>query len=237
MSRRGVNRLAVVVPAHDEAELLPRCLAGLAAAVDRVAAVPVEVVVVADACTDATVAVAEAAGVSVVTITAGRVGAARAAGMEYALRRGPDGLWLATTDADSLVPPDWLAWHLAHARAGAGLLAGTVEVDDWTPWPYGLRSRYDTRYRAAVDGTAHAHVHGANLGVSGPAYLATGGFPPVAHDEDHALIARARAIGARIVSDTRCPVLTSSRSEAARAPHGFASHLVALAAELLGPAA
>jgi glycosyltransferase involved in cell wall biosynthesis len=232
-----VNRLAVVVPAHDEAELLPRCLAGLAVAVERVAPVPVNVIVVADACTDATAAVAAAGGAIVVTGTAGRVGAARAAGMARALRRGPDGLWLATTDADSLVPPDWLAWHLAHARAGAGVLAGTVEVDDWTPWPYALQSRYDTRYRAGVDGTTHAHVHGANLGVSGTVYVAAGGFPPVTHDEDRALIARARATGARIVSDTRCPVITSSRAGgAARAPHGFAGHLVALAADLLRPA-
>ncbi len=237
MTGTGVNRLAVVVPAHDEAELLPRCLAGLVAAVDRVAGVPVEVIVVADACTDATAAVAAAAGVIVVPSTARRVGVARASGMAQALRHGPDGLWLATTDADSLVPPDWLAWHLAHARAGADLLAGTVAVDDWTPWPYAVRSRYDTRYGAAVDGTTHAHVHGANLGVSGPAYVAAGGFPPVTHDEDHALIAGARAAGARIVTDTRCPVLTSSRAgEAARAPHGFAGHLVALAAELLRPA-
>ena len=60
---------------------------------------------------------------------------------------------------------------------------------------------------------------------------------PVTHDEEHALIARARAIGVRIVSDTRCPVITSSRAgEAARAPHGFAGHLVALASDLLRPA-
>jgi glycosyltransferase involved in cell wall biosynthesis len=219
-----VNRIAVVVPAHDEAELLPRCLAGLAAAAAGVAPVPVETIVVADACTDDTAAIAAAAGAVVLTVDGRNVGAARAAGMTYALRHGPDGLWLATTDADSRVRPGWLTWHLAHARAGADLLAGTVEVDDWTPWPYGLNHRYDRRYRAAVRDTAHDHVHGANLGVSGPAYLAAGGFPAATSDEDRSLIAAARATGARIVTDTRCPVLTSARAHA-RAPRGFSSFL------------
>jgi glycosyltransferase involved in cell wall biosynthesis len=226
-----VNRLAVVVPAHDEAELLPRCLRSLAAAVVRVAPAPVEVIVVADDCTDDTAAIAAAAGAVVVPVAARNVGVARAAGMAHALRQGPDGLWLATTDADSRVPADWLAWHLAHARAGADLLAGTVEVDDWTPWPYGLRRRYDGRYRDAVRDTTHTHVHGANLGLSGPAYLDAGGFPAVPHDEDRALIAAARATGARIVTDTRCPVTTSSRPRA-RAPRGFSAHLAGLAGEL-----
>lgn len=226
-----MNRLAVVVPAHDEAALLPRCLAGLAAAAQRADPVGVEVIVVADACADETAAIAAAAGVTVLTVSAGNVGAARAAGMAHALRHGPDGLWLATTDADSRVPTAWLCWHLDHARAGADLLAGTVEVDDWAPWPYGLRGHYETRYADGRRDTTHRHVHGANLGVSGRAYQMSGGFRPVPHDEDRLLVADARAAGARIVSDTRCPVTTSSRVRA-RAPRGFSAHLAGLAGEL-----
>jgi glycosyltransferase involved in cell wall biosynthesis len=215
------SRIAVVVPAHDEQDLLPACLRSLHAA-SASAPVPVEVIVVADACTDATAELASAAGAAVVTLTARNVGAARAAGMRHALRSGPGGLWLATTDADSRVPPDWLRWHLAHARAGADLLAGAVEVDDWSAWPPDLPARYEAGYRAVP-----AHAHGANLGLSASAYRLAGGFPPVRHSEDVALIARVRQAGGRIAADPSCPVVTSARPQG-RAPHGFAAHLATL---------
>ena len=73
---------------------------------------PVHVVVVADAWTDQTAAVTRAAGARVIGIHARRVGAARAAGMRELLRltsgADPAAVWLATTDAGTLVPPDWL---------------------------------------------------------------------------------------------------------------------------------
>ena len=116
-----MNRVAVVVPAHDERDLLPACLAALAVAADRIAPVPVEIVVVADACTDDTAALAAAAGAHVVLVHERNVGHARAAGMAHALRHGPGGLWLATTDADSRVGPGWLAWHRRHSSPGGPL--------------------------------------------------------------------------------------------------------------------
>jgi hypothetical protein len=226
-----VRRVVVIVPAHEEREQLPGCLAAIAAAAGVAAPTPVRVVVVADSCTDDTAELAAAAGADVVTVRARNVGLARAAGVAHALHDGAEGLWLATTDADTRVPPRWLRWQLEHADAGADLLAGTVEVDDWSPWPAGLRARYDSRYSQLITGVAHAHVHGANLGFSPAAYLAAGGFPAVRHDEDRALVARARATGARVVTDAGCPVRTSSRA-VARAPQGFAGHLLALTALL-----
>ena len=222
-----MNRITVVVPAHDERDLLPACLAALAVAADRVAPTPVEIIVVADACTDDTATLAAAAGAHVVIVHERNVGHARAAGMRHALRHGPDGLWLATTDADSQADPAWLAWQLRAGRAGADLLIGTVEVDDWSPWPDALRVIYETDYSSAVTGTGHSHVHGANLGCSALAYEAAGGFPAVDHDEDRALITRFLATGARVVTDSRCPVSTSAR-RVARAPLGFAAHLAGL---------
>jgi glycosyltransferase involved in cell wall biosynthesis len=227
-----VRRVAVVVPAHDERELLPACLAAIAVAAAEVAPLPVERIVVADACTDDTAALAAAAGATVLTIAARNVGAARAAGMAQALRHGPGGLWLATTDADSLVSPGWLRWQLRHAATGADLLAGTVEVDDWTAWPAGLPAAYEQRYRAGVTSRAHRHVHGANLGLTAHAYLAAGGFAARRFDEDRDLISRALATGARVVADPGCPVRTSSRPHG-RAPNGFAAHLSSLAAEAI----
>ncbi len=215
-----MTRIAVVVPAHNERDLLPGCLHSLGQG-------PVEIIVVADACTDDTAAVARAAGATVLVIDARNVGRARAAGMRHALRHGPAGLWLATTDADSRVPPGWLRWHLAHFAAGADLLAGTVAVDDWSGWPVELPAAYDALYDAAPA----PHVHGANLGVSATAYLAAGGFPPVGHDEDRGLIDAVSRVGGRVVVDPSCPVATSARADG-RAPLGFAAHLNGLRTHL-----
>ena len=60
-----IEAVGVVVPAHDEEELLPACLAGLteaaAMAVEDRPGLRVRIVVAADACTDGTVAVARQA--------------------------------------------------------------------------------------------------------------------------------------------------------------------------------
>ena len=138
-----LSRFAVVVPAHNEQDLLPECLAALQVAAAGVSAAT-EVIVVADTCSDATAARARAAGAEVVQIGAGNVGRARAAGMAYALRHGGAGLWLATTDADSRVAPGWLGRHGRHATGGTGVLVGTVEVRDWTPWPAAVRDAYES---------------------------------------------------------------------------------------------
>ncbi len=215
-----MSRIAVVIPAHNEHALLPACLESLA-----VAAVPdieVEIIVVADDCTDGTAAVAAAAGAIVLTTTARNVGQARATGMRHALRHGTDGLWLATTDADSVVPPYWLRWHLEHAHAGTDLLAGTVVVEDWSARPDGLARHYELEYQSTS-----AHTHGANLGVAAHVYRSAGGFPASPQNEDQALLHRVRRIGGQVVTDARFPVTTSAR-RSGRAPNGFAAYLNAL---------
>lgn len=223
-----LNRIAVVVPAHDEQDLLPGCLAALLRAADGVAPLPVEVIVVADCCADDTVAVARRAGAEVVEVHHRNVGRTRAAGMTYAMRHGPAGLWLATTDADSLVAAGWLGWHRDRAAAGAEILAGTVAVADWGAWPAGVRAEYDLRYQAAMTATGHRHIHGANLGSDAAVYAELGGFAALEHDEDRDLVARAHVAGRRVTYDRGSPVVTSAR-RAARAPHGFAAHVAGIA--------
>ena len=224
-----LSRFAVVVPAHNEEDLLPHCLAALTACAGPVAPLPVEIIVVADSCDDDTAAVARAHGAEVLTIDARNVGRARAAGLTYALRAGPDRLWLATTDADSRVPPGWLRAHRAHADTGAGLVVGTVAVEHWAPWPASVRERYEAGYRSGMTATGHDHVHGANLGCDARVYQEVGGFAELRHDEDRDLVARVVGAGARVVYDAHSPVVTSAR-RAARAPHGFAAFLAGIAA-------
>jgi len=221
----------VVVPAHDEAELLPACLAALRSAAD-VAGVPVRLLVVADACTDATAAVAAAAGAEVIRIRARNVGAARAAGMARLLGRtggtDPAAMWLATTDADTVVPPGWLRRQLSYADQGWDVVLGTVTVTDWAGHPPHAPAVFEARY--AFGAGPHPHVHGANLGIRASAYLAAGGFRPLRTAEDHALLAAATEAGCQVLQAADITVETSARRQA-RAPRGFSHALRALAAE------
>jgi glycosyltransferase involved in cell wall biosynthesis len=221
----GPPRIGVVVPARDEAALLPACLDGLAAATRGVAApADVRLLVVLDDCRDDSAEVVAGRGVDALAITAGCVGAARAAGCAAMLADGVD--WLACTDADSVVPSGWLAEHLAALAEGFDALVGTVRVDAWEDRPDGVRLRHHATY-APGDAETHPHVHGANLGVAAPAYRRAGGFAPLATAEDVALVEALERTGARIRRTRAAAVLTSARRRA-RARGGFADHLSAL---------
>ena len=226
-----VAAAGVVVPAHDEEELLPACLAALRSAAGT-AGVPVRLLVVADACTDETAAVAAAAGAEVLRIRARNVGVARTAGMARLLRRmagtDPAVTWLATTDADTVVPPGWLRRQLGYADQGWDVVLGTVTVTDWTDHPPHAAAVFAAMYGFGEG--PHPHVHGANLGIRASAYLAAGGFQPLRTAEDHALIAAATGAGCQVLQASDVTVVTSARRQA-RAPRGFSHALRALTAE------
>ena len=221
----GIEAVGVVVPAHNEEPLLPACLAALGR-VASVVGVPVSVLVVADTCTDRTAAVARARGARVIAIGARNVGAARAAGMAELLRLtagvDPSAVWLATTDADTVVPPGWLERQLRYASQGWDVVLGTVTVADWDGHPSHVPAAFDALYEFG-DGP-HPHVHGANLGIRASAYLAAGGFRPLRTAEDHALLAAATEAGCSVLQASDITVETSARRRA-RAPLGF-SHLL-----------
>jgi glycosyltransferase involved in cell wall biosynthesis len=225
-----IQAVGVVIPAHNEEDQLPSCLAAVRLATTGLHRIRVHLIVVADACTDRTADVARRAGVVVREIQARCVGAARRTGMREVLRRtqhlDPGTVWLATTDADTLVSPEWLSQHLHYAARGWDAIVGTVTVADWAGHPPGLPSLFHQHYHTASPGT-HPHVHGANLGFSAGAYLAAGGFQPSPTAEDHALVASLAAAGRRILRTTEISVLTSARCQA-RAPHGFSHRLSTL---------
>ncbi|WP_432511439.1 glycosyltransferase family 2 protein [Kineococcus sp. SYSU DK001] len=216
-------RICVVVPARDEEETIGDCLTSLDRAA-RQCPVPVEVVVVADRCVDGTADLARAAGVRVVTTRAGCVGSARRAGVTAALAGVPlSQQWIASTDADSRVPPQWLHHHAAAADSGVDLLLGVVRLDGVVT----AHSRWRERYAAGEWTSGHRHVHGANLGVRASVYRAAGGFPPLPAHEDRVLAERVRELpGARVLTSTEFPVLASSRL-LGRAPAELAHDLSA----------
>jgi glycosyltransferase involved in cell wall biosynthesis len=227
-----IRHVAVVIPAANEDQRIGRCLAAVAAARRHLhhagATIAVRTVVVLDGCQDRTAVIAAAShDVQTVVITAGSAGAARRAGVSAALAGAgrPSELWLANTDADSQVPVHWLTSMLIEARRGAHLVLGTViPGPDLGP---AARAEWLSRYQLR-DG--HPHVHGANFGIRGDAYLGLGGWPPLVTGEDAELARRAARTGHLRISRTAAiPVVTSVRRHG-RAPHGFASYLHDIAA-------
>ncbi|MFJ9111441.1 glycosyltransferase [Streptomyces sp. NPDC102283] len=233
---RGIGAIAVVIPARDEEVLLPTALeaVGAAAVHAAIGSVRVLTVVVADCCTDATAAVSRAAGAHVVPVRYRNVGRARAAGVRAALSAlgdTPGGVWIASTDADSMVRPDWLAHQAARAAEGWDAVVGTVTVDHWPPHMTDLAVRHHHLYEMSRPPAGrpwqHPHVHGANLGVSSRAYAAAGGFPAAPLHEDRLLVAALKSTGARILRTADSPVTTSAR-RTPRAQGGFGDHLIDL---------
>lgn len=216
--------LVVVVPAHDERELLPQCLASLARARAGVD-VPVEVVVVLDDCTDGSEDVV-GPDVHVVHGRFRNVGAARAHGFAAARLAGEPGAWFACTDADSRVDLGWLAAHVGHAASGAAAVAGTVRVDGFGEHPVEVGRRWRSEYHLEP---GHPHVHGANLGLRADVYRAVGGFTALATGEDVDLLSRVAAAGHDVRHVTDLGVVTSGRVHG-RVEAGFAGHLRSLAA-------
>lgn len=230
--RERIERLSVVVPVRDEEQLLAATLGRITAAMDQVESSgrrTARLVVVLDACTDGSARVAGTVAaadprIRIVTTDAGCVGAARALGVATAMAGFPRSplhrQWIANTDADTLVPGDWLQKFADEADAGADALLGTVEPDERDLGPH----RHAAWQAAHVRQDGHPHIHGANLGVRASAYALVGGFPPVPRDEDVRLVQALRTSGAVVRASGRLHVVTSGRLQG-RAPRGFADYL------------
>jgi glycosyltransferase involved in cell wall biosynthesis len=227
--------VGVVVPACDEEALIAPCVASIRASVmdARLERDRVHIVVVADGCTDRTVAIArpllEGFG-TVLELDGGGVGGARRAGTAAVLTAfdgaDPATVWLANTDADTTVPASWLTDHLRVAETGAMALAGVVRVDSFAGHPPCVPRQFHEIYGGVLDD--HPHVHGANLGVRADAYLAVGGWPATTSGEDNGLWDALRAARVPTISTRTVHVVTSSRT-ATRATGGFGQWLVELA--------
>ncbi|WP_017168419.1 glycosyltransferase [Xanthomonas phaseoli] len=212
--------IAVIIPAHNEAECMAACLASVFCAASHPELhEPVEVIVAVDRCTDATAELALALGAHVIDVPApGGVGSARAAAD-----------WLAVTDADSRVPADWL---VEQRRADADVFCGVVQVEDWLDYSDEVRCRFE---QTQATGQGHGRIHGANLGVSTALYQQCGGFSALTCSEDVALVHALQAIDAAIAWSPRSVVWTSARRQA-RAVGGFSDFLKQLEAATCVPA-
>ena len=160
-----MSSISVVIPVLDDAELLRRCLAAIAAQ-QRPAD---EVVVVDNGSTDASAEVARAAGARVVVEPRRGIAAASATGFDAA--RGD---LLARLDADSVPPADWLL-RLERHFDGEGhidAVTGTADFVDAGPvtsW-FG-RVAYLGWYFWAMGGLlGHPPLFGSNYGLRATAW-------------------------------------------------------------------
>ncbi len=234
-------RSIVVVPARDEEDQIAGCIRALAA--QTVPREQFEVIVVLDACADRTAEVAEriarqhSLGLLLIDGPGYGAGAARRAGMDLAAERllaqgRADGL-VACTDADSRPAPDWLARQLAHVGAGAGAVAGLIELEPdesrrLAPEVLRRRERDAARrlelVRQAEPGAAHHHFAGASIGITAGAYRAVGGLEPLAALEDAAFAQRLAQADIPILRAEDVRVRTSARADG-RAVRGLSVDL------------
>lgn len=209
-------RCVVAIPVRNEAERIGACLEALAAQQD-IGASGLGVVLFLNNCTDATAHVVAALqptlGIPVRMIERAYDGAnagwARREAMEAAAAwfdecDATDGVIL-TTDADSRVPPDWVACNLAAITDGVDAVAGRIALDevDAARLPDALHARgrleggYEARLvelEALIDPVSHdpwpRHwtTSGATLAVRLATYRRVGGMPPLAVGEDKAFV-------------------------------------------------
>jgi glucosyl-3-phosphoglycerate synthase len=252
---RDSVRAVVVVPAHNEELRIGRCLEALTSQ-EEVSGEEFEVIVVLDACDDATAARvsdfkghiwpvksegdrrAGGGGPEIHTVVGPGQGAgpARATGMDIGCARlealGRHGGLLASTDADSVVAPDWIARQLEAVAGGAEAIGGEVVLDpvEAAALPPAILADREaqlaarTRDAAARGPAEHAHFSGASLGVTPDAYRRAGGMAWMAALEDQELEDRLFAAGVTIHRLRPVSVVTAARTEG-RAERGLARDL------------
>ncbi|MPY66119.1 glycosyltransferase [Deinococcus sp. SDU3-2] len=164
----------VVIPARNEAASLPLTLRAL----HRQTLAPREIIVVDHASQDGTAAVARAWGARVVTCREPGIGRVRQTGLDAAQTE-----WVATTDADSLPVPGWLA-ALAGAAPGRVALYGPLRFCGVSPALAAASEVGYTAFLRACDLAGRPNLAGANMAYSRGAALLAGGYPDVEALED-----------------------------------------------------
>lgn len=248
MSRRAapLPHAAVAIPLRDEAERIGACIAAL----DRAAAGwagRVVVVAFANGCADDSVAVLD--GLRPRHLTLRRLAAtllppnahagwARRLALDAAadMLDAPDDL-LMSTDADTLVAPDWFAANARRLAQGWDAVAGRAVTTRAERAAHGGRAkrrldalgRYYTlldRLRAATRPDAepwprHYYEGGASIALTLDLYRRIGGAPTPPLAEDRALFERIRGVGGRVCHPVDVRAFTSARADG-RAPGGMA---------------
>jgi len=251
------TRAIAIVPARDEACHIERALEALCE--QRTAEGrprdprDYETIVFANNCRDETAALvrrcaARRPGHTVHCVEAdlgadAHVGVARRLVMHAAARRlivaGRAEGFVLSTDADTVVAPDWLDATEAETRCDAVMGRVLVAPGDRGAFSPGAADLYvwDLAYRRAVarveaaldplpwdPGPRHAMQFAASMAVRAGKYVQAGGLPALPRGEDTALYAALVRIDARVRHSLRVRVATSPRT-VGRVEGGFAGFI------------
>ena len=201
-----VMRVSVVIPAFNEEELLPKCLESLGA---QDYEGELEILLVDNGSTDGTGCVARSHGVTVVDEPTRGYGRALTAGFAAA-----HGDIIACTDADSVVPSDWISNLVREYDQRPDVVAIGGEVEFTRPnWKSQLLKHLFLSLFNRIDRANRSgpHLWGANMSVRRDAFLAVGGWNPnFSLQADSELSERLRKVGRVIIVESIC-VRTSSR--------------------------
>ncbi len=244
------RRIAIAVPARNEAERIGECLDRLRALDTDGRVASVDIVVLANNCDDDTVARARearrsgACGVVVHDIVhppaKAHAGWARRLALDAAARRldASDDV-LMSTDADTTPAADWLVRTLDHLDAGWDAVAGLARLDprELRGLPRLHRQRFAQirRYQASLDRLKaaddpseawprHFYEGGASIALTLAMYRRIGGAPTPPVGEDKALFEAVRRAGGRVRHPMDVRVSTSPRLDG-RAPGGASDTL------------
>ncbi len=217
---------AICVPARNEEHILPASLASLIDTVERSGAVGAIVLLInnsADRSWQVASSMLEASGCNYLLVKVSLRPAvadaphARRIALDIGALLVPDGALL-TTDADTLVAPNWAAANLRHIRDGTDLVCGSVSIDpqEYTGLPHSVRrcGKVEAAYSAELEqlwqrwtgGDAPSFqiaAMGASLALPTARYRGIGGMPipPVAEDKALAILARRRDWSIKVASD------------------------------------
>lgn len=153
---------------------------------------------------------------------------------------------IASTDADSVVAPDWLSAQLSLISAGAEAVGGRIELEDggaglpahalaW--YEDQARARYERILASRRPGDfyqEHWQFSGASMCVTTELYRRIGGLESRRCLEDEHLERALEAVGARIVRSRSVRVGTSARVSG-RAEAGLARDLARASGLALPP--
>jgi glycosyltransferase involved in cell wall biosynthesis len=166
--RERVTSLSIVVPAYNEAALLPACLDSARAAAAACGLKEWELIVCDNASSDATARLAAERGAKVVFEPVRRIARSRNAGAAAA-----SGEWLLFIDADSILSPASLRAALDAAESARFVGGGSLIDFDRKPWwgaaALALWSGISRTMRWAA---------GSFVFCRADAFRAVGGFPP-----------------------------------------------------------
>ncbi|SFE91828.1 glycosyltransferase [Methylobacterium sp. yr596] len=239
----------VAIPVRNEAERIGECLRALDVQ-EGLGASEIGVVLFLNNCTDGTAHVVAALPrprrlvVRVIerVFAGANAGWARREAMEAAAawleEEGAEDGVILTTDADSRVPPDWVAGNIGAIARGVDAVAGRIALDenDAARLPAALhaRGRLEGAYEALLveleafidplphdPWPRHWTTSGATLAVRLAAYRQAGGMPPLAVGEDRAFVSSLLTSDALVRHEPDIVVITSGRLDG-RAPGGAA---------------